>query len=586
MGLSLFRAFQLTILSDIYFPELPESGAASAESARVSIQFGEVSPAGLASPKVKSLFHQATETEWWLQVPRVARFLVANGTHIIVDRSPGGDDATLRLFLLTSCLSALLTQRGLFLLHGSAVQVKDYAVGFLGLSGAGKSTLSGAFLKRGYSLLTDGICATRFRGAGVARFSAGESLARLGETFGDCHGCPLPVKAVSRKICAAFERSISDSAASAESGICSRSSQQRRNRTHAPERSEKISAVGRSYLRKETLSAKSIALRSLRADRPADARGSRQPAAGRISNRSDRRFDRSRSRKARASRCKINRAGEFFGWPPIRNRETPGFGSCSPTCSTPRRNRWTSTRFLHRRARGRSPVGGGRAPDSIAAHLAHDGRLIACGPRSIAGTPNLSTRPLITSSTTLILSWIMGRRSFRRKVVWGRFISSATLWTSRCSFASHLNCSIDRTIAYMSDEKLGFSKSVHGQASQLRQRLLTWSRHVESWTNVKTFPVLVLRYEDMRRDPLGTFTKGIEFLGLAASRSAVETALENSRLEKLQTYEAEFGFKEKPAGATRFFRKGEVGEWQNTLTAAQRDRIIEDHRDTMQRNGY
>ncbi len=154
------------------------------------------------------------------------------------------------------------------------------------------------------------------------------------------------------------------------------------------------------------------------------------------------------------------------------------------------------------------------------------------------------------------------------------------------SFANHSHCSIDQAIGNMGNEKFAFCNGKYKQHNQLRQWLLSWSLHVESWVTAKDLKVLVLRYEDMKQNPLPTFTKAIAFLQLNSSQADIARALDNASIEKLQQQEDESGFSEKPAKVERFFRKGIVGDWQNTLTAAQVNRVIRDHGDMMQRYGY
>lgn len=154
------------------------------------------------------------------------------------------------------------------------------------------------------------------------------------------------------------------------------------------------------------------------------------------------------------------------------------------------------------------------------------------------------------------------------------------------SFANHSNCSIDQAIAIMGNEKFAFCKGKYKQPIQLRQWLLSWSLHVQSWVTAQDIKVMVLRYEDMKQNPLPTFTKAVEFLQLGSSQADIARALDNASIEKLQQQEDESGFSEKPAKVERFFRKGIVGDWRNTLTPAQVNQIIRDHGDMMQRYGY
>ncbi len=154
------------------------------------------------------------------------------------------------------------------------------------------------------------------------------------------------------------------------------------------------------------------------------------------------------------------------------------------------------------------------------------------------------------------------------------------------SFANHLHCSIDKAIENMGNDKFSFCKGKYEQHNQLRQWLFSWSMHVESWALAKGIKVLVLRYEDMKQNPMSTFTKAVEFLQLGSSQADIARALDNARIDKLQQQEEATGFSEKPAKVDRFFRKGIVGDWQNTLTSAQVNQIVHDHKTMMQRYGY
>ena len=59
-------------------------------------------------------------------------------------------------------MGALLMQRKILPLHGSAIEIDGKAYAILGDCGAGKSTLAKAFINRGYKLLTDDVIAVTF----------------------------------------------------------------------------------------------------------------------------------------------------------------------------------------------------------------------------------------------------------------------------------------------------------------------------------------------------------------------------------------------------------------------------------------
>jgi len=149
-------AYGLRFDSALPLPELlPTDGLAA--DADVQVRFGNVDEAGLAGGTQVGPFAWASPDALWLQVPRIARYLVRRGCEIVIDPAPGIDDDSLRLFLLGSCVGALLFQRGLLVLHGNAVQIGEHCLVCVGPSGAGKSTLAAAFLRRGYPVIADDV---------------------------------------------------------------------------------------------------------------------------------------------------------------------------------------------------------------------------------------------------------------------------------------------------------------------------------------------------------------------------------------------------------------------------------------------
>ncbi len=154
------------------------------------------------------------------------------------------------------------------------------------------------------------------------------------------------------------------------------------------------------------------------------------------------------------------------------------------------------------------------------------------------------------------------------------------------SFANHLNAGMDKTIAIMNNPGYAFCHRTDRLYNQLQQRLLTWSDHVKSWVDVSGLPLLVIRYEDMKSDPLETFSRAVTFIGLNHCPAEIEAALDRASFARLKQQEEEKGFSEKSAASPGFFRKGIVGDWKNVLSKEQVKRIVEEHGDMMKRFGY
>lgn len=154
------------------------------------------------------------------------------------------------------------------------------------------------------------------------------------------------------------------------------------------------------------------------------------------------------------------------------------------------------------------------------------------------------------------------------------------------SFAHHSGWSYDKTILKMADENLAFCGGIKRVHNQLRQKLLTWSGHVQSWTRQTAFPVCVLRYEDMKTNPVDHFQQAIEFAGLDYKNEQIKRALTRSTFEELRRQEKAYGFHEKSSASKMFFRRGEAGAWQSELNSRQVAKIIRDHKTVMSQFGY
>lgn len=154
------------------------------------------------------------------------------------------------------------------------------------------------------------------------------------------------------------------------------------------------------------------------------------------------------------------------------------------------------------------------------------------------------------------------------------------------SFAHHSGWDYDKAILRMADEEFAFCARPKRLHNQLRQKLLTWSSHVKSWTEQTSFPVCSLRFEDMKHKPVETFERAVRFSGLEYGGEEILKALELSSFEELQRQEKENGFKEKSPNPEMFFRKGKVGSWRKELKKKQAGQVIHDHREVMHRFGY
>lgn len=150
-----YWGFGLNIESDIEFPEL-----LPIEFDKADINIYEKSvPQQLESGDiVKKVNVAMNATEYLHTIPNVANYYAANGNEICIQPQPGADKKSVRLFLLSNAIAAILHQRGMIPMHASAVYHDDGIVLFCGRSGAGKSTTATALQQKGYTVFSDDVC--------------------------------------------------------------------------------------------------------------------------------------------------------------------------------------------------------------------------------------------------------------------------------------------------------------------------------------------------------------------------------------------------------------------------------------------
>lgn len=154
----IYKAFGLTISSDMDLPELIKM---SEQQEVTDIEI-------LIDEDITRLFFELSDNPNQFMVkgdiilfhiPEIATFAIQEGKKITVSPMKEAEEGEIRLLVLGTCMGAILMQRKIFPLHGSALAIQGKAYAIVGDSGAGKSTLASAFLNQGYQLLSDDVIA-------------------------------------------------------------------------------------------------------------------------------------------------------------------------------------------------------------------------------------------------------------------------------------------------------------------------------------------------------------------------------------------------------------------------------------------
>jgi hypothetical protein len=155
-----YSVYGLRIHTEIACPGLPVDPEPD-EEPDVTIRL--LPPVSDTAESLENGYYEVRPGVFRLLIKGVGRYLVEEGSRISVEPIEGSTEDEVRLFLMGSVIGALLYQRGLFPLHGSAVETRWGAMIFVGPQGVGKSTLAAQFFRRGYRLLSDDVCAVTTR---------------------------------------------------------------------------------------------------------------------------------------------------------------------------------------------------------------------------------------------------------------------------------------------------------------------------------------------------------------------------------------------------------------------------------------
>ncbi|MBI5539773.1 MAG: sulfotransferase domain-containing protein [Bacteroidia bacterium] len=154
------------------------------------------------------------------------------------------------------------------------------------------------------------------------------------------------------------------------------------------------------------------------------------------------------------------------------------------------------------------------------------------------------------------------------------------------SFANHMATTVEKTVEKMCEQDFCLAASTKKYNQQVRQRLLTWSGHVKSWTEQNHFPVLVICYEDILQNPVAEFKKILNFLSIPYNDEKFLNAIAFSSFDNIKKAEKENGFKEKPAKCNTFFNIGKSGYYKNMLSQESIQRIVNEHSLIMKKYNY
>lgn len=150
-----YWAYGLFVESEIEFPELFPF---EFETTDVAIRLGKTPETLIGDDVVHRVRVSISPNEYLLKLLNIANYYVANGNEIIIEPHPNVDKGSIRLFLLSNALAAILYQRGSIPYHASAIEHNGELALICGESGAGKSTSLSLLIQQGHRAFSDDVC--------------------------------------------------------------------------------------------------------------------------------------------------------------------------------------------------------------------------------------------------------------------------------------------------------------------------------------------------------------------------------------------------------------------------------------------
>ena len=136
------------------------------------------------------------------------------------------------------------------------------------------------------------------------------------------------------------------------------------------------------------------------------------------------------------------------------------------------------------------------------------------------------------------------------------------------SYSRHLELSIDKTLELVleDDHKGWLNENKKDVLGEIRG---SWAQNYNSWKNYYLTEKIIIRYEDLIKDPFNSFSNIIRYLnklfGLEINDEKIKKCIEITDFNKLKNLEMKTGFVENYNKKEPFFNKGKPNQWQNIL---------------------
>jgi len=129
------------------------------------------------------------------------------------------------------------------------------------------------------------------------------------------------------------------------------------------------------------------------------------------------------------------------------------------------------------------------------------------------------------------------------------------------SFSNHFNLNLNESLKIMKSDEFWETEKNH---NNFKSSLFgSWKSNYNSWTENKSLKKLIIKYEDLEKNPFKYFSKIINFLkdiaNIKYNDDLIKLSISKTSFKNLSQLEKKRGFSESTNGY--FFRKGYSNQW-------------------------
>jgi hypothetical protein len=130
----------------------------------------------------------------------------------------------------------------------------------------------------------------------------------------------------------------------------------------------------------------------------------------------------------------------------------------------------------------------------------------------------------------------------------------------------------------------------NGCIKSLEPHLVRWDRHVAGWLErAERQPVLIVQYEEMKKDCFTVLKNAVDFIGLGCSDEQVQQSVDRCNFKNMRKEEKAHGAA--PYSGTKgeggfFVRKGKIDGWKEELSDESTLKIETAFADIMRKTNY